>query len=197
MLTSEHTMASISFRLLKLSADLADLGNRLQAKCPPRRAALYFRALQLMLNCAVQCHRARLSSQAHRATLTQNGHEWWLVYPVTALTVVDRDQESIDVRIPIAAGSYEDALEIVRLVLRTHKPPDVASHPAEYVTPVRNSAYHVLGWGALLPSSVITMFSLHKLFTRFYGVGGKKGLLFLETPRGGGPGLPGGPAHSL
>jgi hypothetical protein len=92
--------------------------------------------------------------QAHRATLTPEGQGWWLLYPVAALTVVDRDQESIDVRIPIAAGSYHDALEIVRLVLRLHKPPEATTHPAEcttqsdrhqHDTPARSSAYHVLG----------------------------------------------------
>jgi hypothetical protein len=65
--------------------------------------------------------------QAHQATLTPDEHGWSLVYPIAALTVTDRDQESIDAQIPIVAGSYEDALEIVRLVLRTHKPPDVVS----------------------------------------------------------------------
>jgi hypothetical protein len=63
--------------------------------------------------------------EAHRATLTQNGHGWWLVYPVAALSVDDRGQETIDIRLPIAATSYDDALELVELILRAHKPPDV------------------------------------------------------------------------
>jgi hypothetical protein len=53
-----------------------------------------------------------------------------------------------------AATSYDDALELVELILRAHKPPDVATHAAEYTaqsdrhqhdTPARSSAYHVLG----------------------------------------------------
>ena len=67
---------------------------------------------------------------AHRATLTPNGQGWWLLYPVAALSVDDRGQESIDLRLAIAATSYDDALELVELILRAHKPPDVASPQA-------------------------------------------------------------------
>ena len=53
------------------------------------------------------------------------GNPNWLVYPVAALSVDDRGQESIDIRLPIAATSYDDALELVELILRAHKPPDI------------------------------------------------------------------------
>ena len=84
--------------------------------------------------------------QVHRATLTPNGHEWWLLHPVAALTVVDRDQESIDVRIPISTPDYKDALELAGMILRSHKPPKNREPVEEAPAPIRKpAAYYVLG----------------------------------------------------
>jgi hypothetical protein len=107
-----------------------------------------------VLNYGAQCPSSFL--QAHRASLTPNGHGWWLVYQIRAQSVLDRDQESIDVRSPIAASDYDDALEIAKLILQAQKPPDTEL-AAEQATPIRTpTAYHVLGVRAASKESLFS-----------------------------------------
>ena len=59
----------------------------------------------------------------HRATLVPDGSRWLLTYPITAYEYGSRLEESIDVALPIAARSYDDALKIVEMILRDHIAP--------------------------------------------------------------------------
>ena len=59
----------------------------------------------------------------HRATLVSDGSQWLLTYPIAAFEYGSRLEESVDVALPIAARSYDDALMIVEMILRDHIAP--------------------------------------------------------------------------
>ena len=59
----------------------------------------------------------------HRATLVRDGSKWLLTYPIAAYEYGSRLEESVDVALPIAARSYDDALKIVEMILREHVAP--------------------------------------------------------------------------
>ena len=59
----------------------------------------------------------------HRATLVPDGSKWLLTYPIAVYEYGSRLEESVDVALPIAARSYDDALKIVKMILHEHVVP--------------------------------------------------------------------------
>ena len=55
----------------------------------------------------------------HHATLVPDDSKWLLTYPIAAYEYGSRLEESVDVALPIAARSYDDALKIVEVVSAT------------------------------------------------------------------------------
>ena len=49
--------------------------------------------------------------------------KWLLTYPIAAYEYGSRLEESVDVALPIAVRSYDDALKIVEMILRDYVAP--------------------------------------------------------------------------
>jgi hypothetical protein len=62
------------------------------------------------------------------------------------LSLLDRDQRSFDVRIPVSAATFVNALEIAELILVAHKPPDVTEPAEELAAPFTKASngYHLV-----------------------------------------------------
>jgi hypothetical protein len=56
-------------------------------------------------------------------TLTPNGASWLLRYQISSFDYGERLASRIDVTVPIAPRSYDDALELALVILRDYKPP--------------------------------------------------------------------------
>ena len=65
----------------------------------------------------------------HHATLVPDGSKWLLTYPIAAYEYGSRLEESVDVALPIAARSYDEALKIVEMILRDHVAPVLHGAP--------------------------------------------------------------------
>ena len=60
---------------------------------------------------------------AHRATLEPDGSKWLLTYPIASYEYGERTSARVEVRLPIVARSYNDALALVEVILRGHVAP--------------------------------------------------------------------------
>ena len=60
---------------------------------------------------------------AHRATLEPDGSKWLLTYPIAGYEYGERTPSRVEVRFPIVARSYNDALPLVEVILRGHVAP--------------------------------------------------------------------------
>jgi hypothetical protein len=79
----------------------------------------------------------------HRATLVPDGSKWLLTYPIARYEYGERTPERVEVRFPIVATSYYDALALVGVILRGHVAPRVQEFEV-WTPPVLPTGRHVL-----------------------------------------------------
>ena len=72
---------------------------------------------------AIGCACFLPSLSAHQASLEPDGSHWLLQYQIQNIDFGERLASCTDIAIPLAVGSFEDALELAEVILRGHTAP--------------------------------------------------------------------------